>query len=55
MPEICESIILTLTSLLNHPQTRKYVRTHLDIEVKSEMQEAVGNFVTLLELIGSND
>jgi hypothetical protein len=32
IPEISETVILTLTRLLNHPQTRKYIRTHIDIE-----------------------
>ena len=33
-PAINETVVLTLTQLLNHPETRKFVRAHLDIEVQ---------------------
>ena len=32
---ISESIVLTLNFLLNKPESRKYIRSHLDLEVCS--------------------
>ena len=31
---ISESVVLALTHLINHPNTRKYVRSQLDMEVR---------------------
>ena len=36
---ISESVVLTVSHLLNAPSTRRYIRSQLDVEVRDEMSE----------------
>ena len=38
---ISESVVLTVSHLLNTPCTRRYIRSQLDVEVRDKMSENV--------------